>query len=240
MKAVILAAGMASRLRPLTDNTPKCLLKAGSKTILERTIENIIANGIEDIVIVTGFLEHMIRNYVAMRFPGTRFKFCHNERYASTNNIYSLWLAAKELEGHAMLLMDSDIVFDGRVITRLLNSGHSGCLALKRHDVSDEEIKVRTDERGCVREISKLVKPSEAAGESVGIELFGIDLTERLFSSIHRLVEVEKRENIFYEVAFQELADNNYDIFTVDITDYFCMEVDTADDLKSAAAVTGD
>ena len=120
MKAVILAAGVASRLRPLTNNTPKCLLKVGSKNILELTIENLVANKIFDIVIVTGYLENQIRDFVNIRFPELNITFCYNEFYESTNNIYSLWLARNALHADDMLLMDSDIVFDKRIIAKLM------------------------------------------------------------------------------------------------------------------------
>ena len=63
MKAVILAAGVASRLRPLTENTPKCLLKVNGKTLLERTLDNLIENGISDLLIVTGYLQEMIKDF---------------------------------------------------------------------------------------------------------------------------------------------------------------------------------
>ena len=59
-QAVILAAGIASRLRPLTNNTPKCLLKVGDKSILTHTLENLISNNITDVVLVTGYLENLI------------------------------------------------------------------------------------------------------------------------------------------------------------------------------------
>jgi len=67
MKAVILAAGIASRLRPLTDNTPKCLLKVGDKNILELTIDNILANNIAEIIIVTGYLQQQIKDFIALK-----------------------------------------------------------------------------------------------------------------------------------------------------------------------------
>ena len=234
MKAVILAAGVASRLRPLTNNTPKCLLKVGSKSILELAIENLIANKIFDIVIVTGYLENQIRDFLKIRFPELNITFYYNELYESTNNIYSLWLAGTALHVDGMLLMDSDIVFDERIIAKLFDSGFKSCLALKRHDVLDEEIKVRTDNNGRVLEISKEVNPSEAAGESVGIELFSKELLRELFRVIDRKVNIEKNVNQFYEAAFQELINNNHDIYAVDITEYFCTEIDTIEDLKIA------
>jgi len=234
MKAVILAAGIASRLRPLTNNTPKCLLKVGSKSILELTIENLIANRISDIVIVTGYLDSMIVDFMNEKFPYLKITYCHNELYASTNNIYSLWLAYESLAGDDMLLMDSDIVFDKEIIAKLLNSGFKNCLALKKHNVSDEEIKVKADNHGRILEISKEVKPEEAEGESIGIEIFSGNLLTELFSAIKHKVVKEKKVNIFYEAAFQELIDNNHDIFIVDVTEHFCMEIDTAADLQLA------
>jgi choline kinase len=234
MRAVILAAGVASRLRPLTNNTPKCLLKVGSENILELAIENLVENKIFDIVIVTGYLENQIRDFINIRFPELNITFYYNEFYESTNNIYSLWLARNSFHSDDMLLMDSDIVFDKRIIAKLCNSGYKSCLALKRHDVLDEEIKVRTDNNGRVLEISKEVDPSEAAGESVGIELFNKDLVRELFSIIDCKVNVEKNVNQFYEAAFQELINNNHDIYVVDISEYFCTEIDTIEDLKIA------
>jgi choline kinase len=235
MKAVILAAGVASRLRPLTNNTPKCLLKVGSKSILELAIENLVENKIFDLVIVTGYLENQIRDLLKIRFPELNITLYYNELYNSTNNIYSLWLARDAFHEDEMLLMDSDIVFDKRIIAKLFNSGYKSCLALKRHDVLDEEIKVRTDNNGRVLEISKEINPSEAAGESVGIELFSKELLRELFSVIDRKVNIEKNVNQFYEAAFQQLINNNHDIYAVDITEYFCTEIDTAEDLKIAS-----
>ena len=153
MKAVILAAGVASRLRPLTNHTPKCLLKVCSKNLLELTIENLLDNKISEIIIVTGYLENKIRDFIDLRFPELNITIIYNEFYNSTNNIYSLWLAKNALNGEDMLLMDSDIVFNSQIIKKLCSSGKKNCLALKRHDLSDEEIKVKIDKKGRVIEI---------------------------------------------------------------------------------------
>ena len=234
MKAVILAAGVASRLRPLTNHTPKCLLKVCSKNLLELTIENLLDNKISEIIIVTGYLENKIRDFIDLRFPELNITIIYNEFYNSTNNIYSLWLAKNTLNGDDMLLMDSDIVFNSQIIKKLCSSGKKNCLALKRHDLSDEEIKVKIDKKGRVLEIGKEVKISEAAGESVGIELFGREVIPALFNIIDRKVNVEKNVNQFYEAAFQELITSSHEIYIVDISEYFSMEIDTAEDLRLA------
>ena len=129
-----------------------------------------------------------------------------------------------------MMMMDSDIVFDKSIIIKLVRSGYENCLALKRHEVHDEEIKVKTDSKGRVIAISKEVDPAEAAGESIGIEMFGGETLNELFRIIEKKVVVEKKVNQFYEAAFQELSD----LYTVDTTELFCMEIDTAEDLAAA------
>jgi choline kinase len=234
MKTVILAAGAGSRLKPLTDHLPKCLLKAGGKSILEMTIENLLETGNSEIIIVTGYLEEKIKEFMRNRFPQLKVTFILNSSYTSTNNIYSLWLAKSEVMGDDMLMMDSDIIFDKSIITKLLASGYKNCLALKRHDVHEEEIKVRVDAKGRVIEIGKNVMLSEAAGESIGIELFGKETLPELFGIIDRMVVTDKRVNIFYEAAFQELADKKNNLFVVDTTEYPCMEIDTKEDLIAA------
>ena len=111
MKAVILAAGMASRLRPLTAHTPKCLLKIGERSLLQRSMDALISNGIHDFVFVTGYLHTMIEDFVTLTYPDLKVQFVHNEVYASTNNIYSLWLALPAVGNERMLLLDSDLLY---------------------------------------------------------------------------------------------------------------------------------
>jgi choline kinase len=236
MKTVILAAGAGSRLKPLTDHMPKCLLKVGVKSILEMTIENLLATNNSEIIIVTGYLENKIREFIRERFPYLQITYIYNKLYASTNNIYSLWLAKDEVLGDDMMMLDSDIVFDERIISELQNSGYKNCLALKRHEVHDEEIKVKTDAHGCVIEIGKEVNVSLAEGESIGIEIFGIEALTELYVILDRKVVTEKEVNQFYEAAFQELSDNK--LFIVDTTEYFCMEIDTEEDLKIAEGLS--
>jgi len=131
-------------------------------------------------------------------------------------------------------MMDSDIIFNKQIITELLNSGYENCLAMKRHEVHDEEIKVKTDSEGRVLEIGKNVNPADAAGESIGIEIFGKETLPELFGLLEQMVVTENKVNLFYEAAFQDLADKKKDLFVVDTTEYLCMEIDTREDLLLA------
>ena len=128
MKAIILAAGIASRLRPLTDNTPKCLLKIGERCLLQRTFDALIENGIKEFVIVTGYLKEQIEEFLQKNYAGANITFIHNDVYDSTNNIYSLWLTRPVADGEDVLLLDSDILFSpqGRLLSGDAGRGGRG------------------------------------------------------------------------------------------------------------------
>ncbi|MEP7268375.1 MAG: phosphocholine cytidylyltransferase family protein [Saprospiraceae bacterium] len=233
MKAVILAAGTATRLRPLTDSVPKCLLPVKGKSILSRTLDNIIPHHLEQIIIVTGYRSQQIREFVLSAYPAINVKFIHNDLYNSTNNIYSLWLTKKHVLGSSLLLLDSDIIFDKPIITSILTYGHENCLALKIHAVQDEEIKVKADKNGKVLEIGKKVKIDDSIGESIGIEKFGTRFVTNLFQTLDFEILIAKNVNAFYESAFQTLINSGEDIFTLDVTQYNCFEIDTISDYET-------
>jgi choline kinase len=236
MRALILAAGVASRLRPLTDDIPKCLLPVGNRSILERMVNNLVASGIRDIVVVTGYLADHVQTFLAGSFPDLRVTFVHNSRFEITNNIYSLWLAKNAVVDDAMLLLDSDILFDRRIVELLLNSPYTNALALRTdRPLGAEEIKVLTASDGWVREIGKEIEPSRAAGESIGIERFGRESVVRLYRLLDRMVGGEKEENLFYEAAFQRLIHEGDRIAAVDVGLLRCIEIDTPEDLEDAA-----
>ncbi|MEG0794979.1 MAG: phosphocholine cytidylyltransferase family protein [Odoribacter sp.] len=234
MKAVILAAGIASRLRPLTDHQPKCLLEIGGKCLLERAISGLLANGIHEIIIVTGYLQEQIVSFVNTRFPHLHPEFIFNEKYASTNNIYSLWLAKEKMQGNEILLLDSDILFDPHLVKALLDSPAANCLALNNHPLSEEEIKVIPDNDGWVKEISKTCSIQNAIGESIGLEKMSPSYITALLKELDQMILKEKLVNIFYEAAFERLIAKNQKFGIVDTTTLFSIELDTVEDFNMA------
>lgn len=236
MKAIILAAGMASRLRPLTENTPKCLLKVGEKCLLQRSIDALASNGIRDFVIVTGYLHEMIETFVAEQYgDNINVKFIHNDVFDSTNNIYSLWLARPEAEGQEILLLDSDLLYDPRIITKVMESDADNVLTLIRHELGEEEMKVVLDhENGTIIEISKTCNPTDAAGESLGIEKMGCRYTSALYKELEPMMNEEHLENVFYERAFERLIAKGHTYKVIDVTELFSCELDTVEDFENA------
>ena len=213
MKAIILAAGMASRLRPLTDHKPKCLLEIGKQCLLGRAIEGLIFNGIREVVIVTGYLQEQIIEFVQRHYPDLKVEYIYNEKYASTNNIYSLWLTKDKIRGERILLLDSDILFDPLLVKAVLDCPDTTCLALNDHPLSEEEIKVIPDAQGKVAEISK---------------------THALVDELDRMILQENQVNIFYEAAFERLIAQGHTFGIVDTTPFFSMELDTVADFQQA------
>ena len=233
MIGVILAAGMAKRLRPLTDERPKCLLTVGERTLLQRTVDAIITAGIDELVVVTGYRQQMIRDFLTAHYPAVTIHFIDNPDYAHNNNIFSLWLTRPYTEGKDFLLLDSDILFDPAIIPAVLKQEGSA-LALNRHELGEEEIKVIVDNENHVQEISKVCSIEQAIGESVGIEKMTADYSTALFTELEKMIEGEGLIDVFYEKAFERLIPQGHTFKIVDTTDFFSIELDTVEDFENA------
>jgi len=233
MIGVILAAGMAKRLRPLTDTRPKCLLKVGERTLLERTVDAMAAAGISEFVVVTGYLADMIRDFLTSHFPQFTFHFLHNADYPHNNNIYSLWMAGQVVRGKEFLLMDSDILCDPAAVLRIASEPEAA-LAVNRHELGEEEMKVVVDDQMRITEISKTCRPEDAMGESVGIEKVTVAYSEVLFRELDQMILNEGLIDIFYERAFERLIPQGQTFRVIDTTDYFSYELDTPEDFQRA------
>jgi len=245
MKAIILAAGMASRLRPLTNDTPKCLLKVGERSLLQRSIDALVGNGVNEFVFVTGYLHEMIEDFVGKQYPELKCTFIYNDVYESTNNIFSLWLARPEAENEDILLLDSDLLYDPQIVGRVLAADADNVLTLIKHPLGEEEMKVVTDANGSILEISKTCNPVDAAGESLGIEKMGKSYTSALYKELDIMMNAERyitnaegktidQRDIFYERAFERLIPQGHTYQVLDVTDLFSCELDTVEDFNTA------
>jgi choline kinase len=117
--ALLLAAGVGSRLAPLTDALPKCLVSVSGVPILERLVRSLDSHGIERLVIVTGHKAEMIRDCLGESFGGIAVEYIVSPLFETTNDIYSLWLA-RHLIDEPLLLVESDLVFDEHLLAPLL------------------------------------------------------------------------------------------------------------------------
>ena len=117
--ALLLAAGTGSRLAPLTDMTPKCLVPVNDISILERLIRSLEAHNFNRLVVVIGHQGDCIRDYLGTRKGGMDITYITSPLYKTTNNIYSLWLA-RDVIDEPFLLIESDLVFDTDMLKDML------------------------------------------------------------------------------------------------------------------------
>ena len=199
---------MAKRLRPLTDACPKCLLKIGERTLLQRTVDAMIAAGINELVVVTGYRGEMIRDFLTEKYlsPLTshpsplEIHFIHNADYEHNNNIFSLWMTRPYTEGKDFLLSDKVIV----------------------------------DSENRILELSKVCSIEKAIGESVGFEKMTASYSTALFKELEQMIEREGLIDVFYERAFERLIPQGHTFRIVDTTQFFSIELDTPEDFENA------
>ena len=236
MKAVILAAGCATRLRPHSDDTPKTLLPVAGVPILRRTITSLLRCGFDQFVIGTGYLEHMVRDAVGSWFPGLDVTYVSNPEFRTTNNAYSLLLARDHVEHDGFILLDGDVVFDVEVIEELVERGPDSLAVRSVGEIGLEEVKVTADNEDRVLAIGKHVPVRSAMGESVGIELFSAASSKRLFAALHQRVREQGLVNEYYEASFQQIIDEGSTLYGIDIGSMYAAEIDTVEDWAAANA----
>jgi choline kinase len=117
--ALLLAAGMGSRLQPLTDDSPKCLTEVNETTILERLIRGLHAWEFERLIVVVGHLDGCVRDFLDRSANGLDIQYVRSAKYRTTNNIYSLWAARHAIQ-EPFLLLECDLVFDDVLLGKML------------------------------------------------------------------------------------------------------------------------
>jgi histidinol-phosphate/aromatic aminotransferase/cobyric acid decarboxylase-like protein/choline kinase len=153
MKALVLVAGFGRRMRPISDTTHKSLLTIAGRTLLARIVDGLGACGVRDVVVVTGYRAREIEDHLRATFPDRRFEFVHNERYAETNNIFSMALAFEHMAlDDDLLLVESDLVCEPEVFARLVDSPHPN-VALVDHYRSGMDGTVVTVEQGMITSV---------------------------------------------------------------------------------------
>lgn len=118
MKAIVLAAGQGTRLRPLTNDRPKCMVEFKGKPIIDYIIETMHCVGISNIHIVTGYKSEVLRKYLSKECGIT---FYCNEEYDSTNMLCSLWCANDEFDDD-VIISYSDIIYSNDILQKLVDS----------------------------------------------------------------------------------------------------------------------
>ena len=227
MKAIILASGAGTRLRPLVDRVPKPMIKVGDKTILDYQLEGLIKYGIDSFIITTGPFKEKLEEHVRSNYR-LKVRFIHNPKYEITNYIYTLWLT-KNLIDTNVLLMHGDLLFDNVLIGKLIEANDNRVLI-------NREIKLSEKDFNALIEMNRVTK--------IGVALSGPNVyfcaPMYQFSKLDFLYWLNKMEafikqgrtNCYAEDAFNEISKEI--VLRPLYYDEFCMEIDTMGDLDKA------
>lgn len=248
MKAIIVAAGPGSRLRPFTNNRPKCLLEIGSKTILQKALAALRTNGINRIAVVRGYCSNLID------YPD--ITYYENPNFKQNNILRSLFYAEDEMD-EDFIFSYSDILYSKSIVEKLIHS--QGDIALivdvnwrqhyqgrDLHPISEAEL-VQV-EKGKVKRIGKdVVKVDEAHGEFIGLAKFTKSAAQAMRAAFHQVAQecpsapfqhASCLEKAYMTDMLQELINRGARVQSLDIKGDW-MEIDTPQDLERAQLLFG-
>lgn len=227
--AVIVAAGLSSRLYPLTKTSPKCLLPLGEEKIIERNIRLLKKAGIENIIVVTGYLKHMIEETM-----DSQVKTIFNPFYKFCNNMGSLYFAKNTVNNEPFLYLHGDIAFSENLLNHFLENIDANNLmdiAVDFKETDEEAMKVEITEDFFLMNSGKDIPADKSAGEWIG--LAAIHQPKKVFNKMEKALE-EELYNVYDTYAFTQLAVDGERIKCLPTNAEPWIEVDFIEDYEKA------
>ncbi len=219
MIGVILAAGMGTRLMPLTKEIPKALLKINETTLLERMIKNCINAGIEKYIVIVGYNKDKVIDLcpeIAEKYD-IEIKTIANEKYDVTNTSVSTYLASKYIEENDFedfILVNGDNVVDPEIITRLAASKNTGMIVDNFKELNEESFKLIIDDEsfnedksianGTINSIGKGLDIPSSTGEFIGVSKVVSDDVAEFNRILEKLIEEDSQN--YYDFAYKDLS----------------------------------
>ncbi|MFE1292983.1 sugar phosphate nucleotidyltransferase [Streptomyces sp. NPDC058751] len=246
MIGLVLAAGAGRRLRPYTDSLPKALVPVGpagiedSITVLDLTLGNFAEIGLTEVGIIVGYRKEAVydRKAALEEKYGLKITLIDNDKAEEWNNAYSLWCGRDALKD-GVILANGDTVHPVSVERTLLAARGDGKKIILALDtvkkLADEEMKVVVDPDKGVQKITKLMEPSEATGEYIGVTLIEGAAAAELADALKTVWETDPQQ--FYEHGYQELVNRGFRIDVAPIGEVAWVEIDNHDDLAKGREI---
>jgi choline kinase len=237
MKAIILSAGQGSRLGHLVDNGPKCLIDFNGRSLLDRQLDTLEANGVGEAVVVTGFHDELVDQAIARRSGGPRVRTIFNPFYKVADNTGSLIMARAELAGQ-ILLWNGDTLVYGAQMANVVRNDRPGIFVTvdrKADGYDDDDMKV-VEDAGRLKAIGKRISERVNA-ESIGLLAFRGGGAELFREHIERAMRTAEGTTIWYLRVINHIAQSQ-DVWTLDIHGEEWGEVDFPQDVEAARALT--
>jgi choline kinase len=237
MKAIILSAGQGSRLGHMVDDRPKCLIDFNGRTLLDRQLDTLEANGIEEAVVVTGFHDELVNDAIERRTLGANVRTIYNPFYKVADNTGSLFMAAEELVGDC-LVWNGDTLVSTQLMRRVVENHRGGiCVTIDRKESYDEDDMKVVEEGGRLKAIGKRLELDIVNAESIGLLAFRSGGAERFREAIERAIRTPEGTTIWYLRVIHQIA-QAADVWTFDIQGEEWGEVDFPADVDAALELT--
>ncbi len=235
MKAVILAAGIGKRLRPITEKLPKCLIEIGKKTLLEHSLGALKEHGINDVIMVVGFYKDSIKQKFGNTYNGINITYVNNKEHSSTGSMYS-FSKTKNLINSNVLLLESDLLYDKKAIKILLDSKFKDAILVANPINSGDDVYICTNEKKEITNLGKNIPEEDkkhAIGALVGISKYSKEFLLKLFKKAEQ--DYSNNElNYHYEESVFATSRLGNPIYAVLCKDLKWIEIDNENDLKRA------
>jgi histidinol-phosphate/aromatic aminotransferase/cobyric acid decarboxylase-like protein/CTP:phosphocholine cytidylyltransferase-like protein len=238
-RAVILAAGVGSRLSPLTIETPKCLTEVNGQPILFRALQALASQGLSEAVIIVGHHADQVRERVGRSRYGLDISYVEAPRYVTTNNIHSLW-SARDFCDEDILLLEGDVVFDDSVLAQILEQPRSAAAVVPhRRELSGTV--VRHDTNGAITDFVMSADQDETFTPEGTFKTVNMYLLRGEMMRTHFLPELclaidRGQVDDYYEIVLRDLVASGTltDLAAVDVSSHRWSEVDNHHDLAAA------
>src|SRR4051794_31870708 len=237
MTAIILSAGQGSRLGHLVNGRPKCLIDFNGRTLLDRQLDTLEANGVHEAVVVTGFHDELVNEAIARRTGGPEVRTVFNPFYKVADNTGSLYMAREELCGDC-LVWNGDTLVSTALMATVVGNDRSGiCVTIDRKaDGYDEDDMKVVEEGGRLKAIGKRIAAGVNA-ESIGLLAFRAGGAEQFREAIEAAMRTAEGTTIWYLRVINHIAQSG-DVWTLDIQGEEWGEVDFPPDVEAARELT--
>lgn len=222
MKAIIMAAGIGRRLHDLNMNKPKCLLTAGSETLIRRSVNLLISKGISDITVIIGYKANLIRNEL-----NHNVAYFENPFFLTTNSIMSLWYARDILEEN-VLLLNGDLYYEHGILDYAINQTNAVVMLADSSRIDNADYRFGFNGNQ-INRFGKHLTNQETDGEYVGIVRIDQSFIKTFKQTLQELIAAGKA-NIWWEDVLYSFISKQVPIHYFDVAGTFWTEVDTLRD----------
>lgn len=227
--ALIMAAGLGTRFGKMTETMPKGFVEVGGKSMIERSVETLIACGIEKIIIGTGYRKEKYED-LQKKYP--QIETCFSPKYAETNSMYTLWNTRNQIGEDGFLLLESDLIFEEKAIRALLESPWADIMLISSVTKFQDQYYVESDADNILTACSVIKEEIEAKGELVGIHKLSDSFYRKMCVEYEKIVD--DKPKLGYEYMLLSMSKKVSPVYVLKIDGLQWYEIDDEQDLKYA------